>query len=229
MALKPVTAAVNDWVATDNFDSYSSGSGLTGANGGSGWNSAWAYVSGSSGWTAQSATPSPQGGNYAQFEAAAGPHKLQRGFTNASVMSGTLQWYMRCSVSTPNAFTSFIIGGDPGTAMSITFGNFDGTAPPGQLSIYDDVNGFVSFGSYVVDTWYLITLEFDCAISKYRAKVGSGTWSALQTFDVPLPGGANYVQLWGGLSVGRFLVDDIKPYSEVTTVYVPSRCIFILP
>lgn len=179
------------WIATDNFDSYSTGQNLDSDNGGSNWSAAWVQVSGGT-MTVETA-PAGMSGNAVRSLTATANTKYSR--LMAGINAGMVTFKMQISITDPNDFVGVVLrDADEVGYMFVRFG------PTGNLEIFDNGLGdYQSLGTYSADTTYTIDIEFDDNVqpNNYRARVDGGTFS-------------NWFQVNGGsyTTIERFAFDD---------------------
>lgn len=164
------------WSATENFDSYSAGTELTGS-GGTGWSAAWARYNGTGTITNETA-PAWMTSIAARHNATAGA-SYRRSLTTA-VTVGTVRFVMSISTTTPSDFAGVILQDTSAGKMYCKFGTTDIQVFNNDTGVYESV-----FAGYSVDTAYTIDFDFDnvAQANKYRVRVNNGTYSAWKTVN----------------------------------------------
>jgi hypothetical protein len=197
---------VNNWVASDNFNSYLNGN-LNAQNGGSGW---------SGGWDAGSYYAVQDSVTYEGAKAVAAteiPDSVQvnRGLA-AGIKSGIVRFAIRRGVT----------GGTADWIVALSY-NPTGESYPVIRVLSNDI--YFGYGSgsfplvvnYAADTWYVIHLRFDTVANAFYAREDSQSfWTGpLQTTDGPVGGDVRYLRIVdNGTNSGTFYIDDIRPGSE---------------
>lgn len=209
--LLPASAlASNNWISTDNFDSYSTG-GLNGDNGGSGWSAAWVASA-----SVQVENTVVHSASNAVVTSVAGDEG-DRAITGIS--SGSLDIYMRATSNSANG-PMIILRDNAGseTQMLVAFKS-DGTWCARNAGA-----ACTSLGtSYAIDTWYKVTIVFNVSTAKYDVYV-DGTLIGNQ-LGFQFGGGANIDQLGlGNLGGTTGYFDDIAPIPVATpATRIPIR------
>lgn len=203
--------AYGAWVATDNFDGYSTGAALHSLNGGSGWAGAWTKIDGNDEVTIETAPAGGQGGNAIRVQNTntTNDEIYRRAITGIS--AGIVRFRARINHTAVNQGPVVSLRDGTQGRMYVKF-EIDG-----NIKLYDfDITSYVTIQAYSADTWYTIDIEFDDSAQpdKYRARVDEGTWSGWKTVD-----GGSYTTITtlGVASESensttlQFWVDDIKP------------------
>lgn len=192
------------WIATDDFDSYTPGAALHGANGGTDWAAAW-VTSGTS-WTTETAPAGGQGGVCLRNVFASGEFQAYRDL--AAISSGILSFQIRLSSATPPA--DYIEAGlyDTGGGvfrMQVRFHE------SGEIQISNDTV-YEAIQSFNADTWYTIDLNFDDTAQpdQYRARVNTGTWTGWKSVNFPPYTSVDRFRLINEATGVTLHVDDIK-------------------
>lgn len=160
---------MSNWVATDNFDSYSSGASLDGASGGSGWSGNWTALFATTN-TAETAPSGGQGGMCYRSNTSTGQSFLTRAFS--AISSGTLRFRIRVTNTSPNDFVGVVIeSGSSGVFyIRINGGNIQWF----KGGVYTTIQAVSA------DTWYTVDIDFNDATqnNKYRVRVDEGSWTS---------------------------------------------------
>lgn len=159
---------MSNWVATDNFDSYSSGASLDGASGGSGWTGNWTALFATTN-TAETAPSGGQGGMCYRSNTSTGQSFLTRAFS--AISAGTIRFRIRVTDTSPNNFVGVII---ESSGSGVFYVRING----GNIQYYDGVYNTIQAVS--ADTWYTVDIDFDDATqnNKWRIRIDEGSWSS---------------------------------------------------
>lgn len=200
------------WIATDDFDGYSTGVSIDTLNGGSGWSGAWSKVIGDAGeLTIETAPAGGQGGNAAKVNNATttNEEQAQRSFT--AITQGSVRCRMRVA-ATPATEECGISLGDAGGSGSYMYVGFSAA---GNIVIYNhDTTSYETIQAFSADTWYTLDVEFDNTgqPNKYRARIDEGSWTAWKTVNTGSYTNINRFKIASGNNFGVvFWVDDIGP------------------
>lgn len=201
------------WIATDNFDSYTAGSSLNGANGGTNWTGAWTVNGGV--WTSDTAPAGGQGGLALYSTTTLGTNpQISRTFTPIS--AGTFHYQFRFSDVTGGAAhqVNVILGDSTNTggaanthriaiALNVTAG--------GDIDASDGQTYNTSVGTFVANTWNTIDIKFDNALGNvFQVSVNGGPYSADFNSGGSLANIDSLVVLSQETSANNFWLDDIN-------------------
>lgn len=178
------------WVATENFDSYTTSADLSGGSGGSDWTNNWSVSSGGGTITVETAPAGGQGGKAARHNATAGVAYKR---SVADVTVGAVSVEMRVTGTSPNDFSGILL------ALADGSGKMYVKCDAGKWKAFSNgVGGYVDVDNAAADTWQTIDIEFDQdnQANKYRVRVDGGTWTSWLTVN-----GGSYT------SIGQFVLD----------------------
>jgi hypothetical protein len=174
------------WPASDNFESYADGANLDGANGGSGWATAWAKGGSGVAWDVVS-TPTLTGTRCGRlYTGSTSTCQVDRTIadTTTGAVSFQLQYststlgYALCSINTTGGSAYVVLDAD-GTFGSIGAGKIIA------------VNGGskVDLGSFSANTTYTFVIDFNTTSNQHRISIDGGAFSAYYAFSgVPSTG-----------------------------------------
>lgn len=202
------------WVATENFDSYTTGNDLNAGAGGSGWSGNWTQLTAAI--TVQDAPPGMSG--KAAFINADPNFSYRRQF--ADLTSGIFKVKFKINTNTP-ADDIFVIL-DEGTLSTAARGMVT-IGTDGNVKIWDGAANF-NIAPYSANTVHTITGEFDDTAqpNKFRAKLDASNFS--QWF--PVANGGSYSVINGfrieprntTLFNAQLYIDDIQEGSTSSVV-----------
>lgn len=202
------------WIATENFDSYTTGNDLNTGAGGSGWTTNWTQLTAAI--TVQDAPPGMSG--KAAFINADPNFSYRRQF--ADLTAGIFKLKFKINTNTP-ADDIFVIV-DEGTLSTAARGMVT-IGTDGNVKIWDGTANF-NVAPYSANTVHTITGEFNDTAqpNKFRAKLDSSNFS--QWF--PVANGGDYSAI-NGLRIeprnttlfnGQLYIDDIREGSTASVV-----------
>lgn len=211
--------ALGTWLATDNFDSYSNGASISGANGGSGWSGAWTLAAGT--MTTNTAPVGGQGGIALKHASGATDGETKRSFTALS--SGIMQ-------------ASFYTSKTSGIANTQSFILLNGAANPiicrlgittnGQIECYNNnTTTYVAQCSISVNTWTTIVIQFGQSANTFAVSCDGGS-----TYNAPLATNGSFSTISGVDFQGSasdtvdWWLDDIRASTPIAAAsFVPAN------
>lgn len=209
------------WVATENFESYSAGSALNGASGGSNWNGNWASGGFFVSITAVS-SPTISGTRCAEmFVNGTDNGSLSRAVT--ATTSGIMTFKLQRDTATAGAgIASLQATGGAAYVVLDGDGNWGGLGT-GKIIVVNGVSK-VSLGSWSANTTYTFVVDYDTTNNRYRVAIDGGAFSSYGAFSgVPSTGVTtlDFSETHGGSAVNRkFYIDSIDTSGGAT--YTPT-------
>jgi hypothetical protein len=162
------SVALAQTAAVDDFNSYSDGT-LAGLNGGSGWTGAWS---------------TPSNGNIDNYLVQGdvtyeGTKAVSSSYFNGNISrniaapatSGTVTIAMRRNTNSVGISRTVLEAQSPNTQYVVEMSS------AGNIVLLS-ADGDVNVASYSPDTWYLIDIQYNTHVPKYRVRVNGGAWSS---------------------------------------------------
>lgn len=199
---------------TENFDSYTDGASLDGANGGSGWSSAWVIGGGViAPWTSDTAPVGGQGGLALHTSTTlVGNPQISR--TIAPISSGTIHYRFNFSDVVSGHSARIYIQDSTNTGGAVNANRIAillNATGMGTIGASDGSTYVTNIGTFAASTWITIDIKFDNALGNvFQVSVNGGPYSG----NFASGGSLTHVDTFGVLSEetspNDLWVDDIS-------------------
>lgn len=203
----------------ENFDSYTNGASLGGANGGSGWSGAWTIGDGT--WTSDTAPAGGQGGLalHSTTTACCNPSASR---TFSSISSGVLHFEFNFSDGVTDRLAAFVLQDSANTGGEANINRIalrlNGSSD-GEVGVGDGQGSETAIGTFSTSTWTTIDIKFDNALGNVvQVSVNGGSYSS----DIASGGSLSHIDtlfvFTDDSSAHDFWVDDISITPPATAI-----------
>ena len=187
------------WLATENFDSYSAGTSISGGAGGSGWTGNWTLGSG----TVKAETAPTGGQGCRALKGLNQAHNANRTFTSIDNSVAHFQFYSDDATAGNERDVAFEGGGTSRFQFRIN------VSSGGRYYGSNGTSYNTDLGAFSINTWYTVDVKFGHVAGKFAISFNGGAYSA----DLNTTGGVTAVDKFYFLSaqtpVGNFWIDDV--------------------
>lgn len=205
----------NNWVATDNAESYANGNAISGLNGGSNWSGAWSVAAGGTKDIVNS--PTLEGTLCFHLQKMNTEPEALRGFT--AITSGIVSFMIQTDNNTTDAMGFGFVETATVRFYFYIDNNIIGTFGDGHFCMSNGAS-FTDLGTFSVNTNYTIVIDFDNATDQFRVSLNGG--SSFSGYSSYVAAATNIDSLRfrviaEGATTVNYYFDDIKAGAVLTT------------